>query len=71
LSLLLAREANVVIDDVPFAQELRSSLVSAMDTHGLKLDAKAYADRPWRQRLLDRLAFGAMRVLLFLAGRRY
>lgn len=71
LSLLLAREANVVIDDVPFAQELRSSLVSAMDTHGVKLDAKAYADRPWRQRLLDRLAFGAMRVLLFLAGRRY
>jgi cardiolipin synthase len=71
LSLLLAREANVVIDDVSFAQELRSSLISAMETHGVKLDARAYAQRPWAQRFLDRLAFGGMRILLFLAGRRY
>ena len=71
LSLLLAREANVVIDDVHFAQELRSSLISAIEAHGVKLDAQAYAQRPWRQRFLDRLAFGGMRMLLFLAGRRY
>jgi cardiolipin synthase len=71
LSLLLAREANVVVDDVPFAQELRLSLVSAIETNGVRLDAQAYAQRPWRQRFLDRLAFGGMRMLLFLAGRRY
>ena len=71
LSLLLAREANVVIDDASFAHELRSSLISAMEIHGVKLDAQAYAQRPWLQRLLDRLAFGGMRLLLFLAGRRY
>ena len=71
LSLLLAREANVVVNDVPFAQELRSCLIAAMDSHGVQLDGQAYAERPWRQRLLDRIAFGVMRLLLFLAGRRY
>jgi cardiolipin synthase len=71
LSLLLAREANVVIDDVPFAQELRLSLIAAMETHGVKLDTQAYAQRPLLQRFLDRLAFGVMRLLLLLAGRRY
>ncbi len=71
LSLLLAREANVVVDDVPFAQSLRACLVAAMDTQGSLLDAPTYARRPWRQRLLDRVAFGVMRLLLFLAGRRY
>lgn len=71
LSLLLAREANVVVHDVPFAQELRACLEAAMQSHGVQLDAQAYAQRPWRQRLLDRIAFGVMRLLLFLAGRRY
>lgn len=71
LSLLLAREANVVVDDVPFAQSLRACLLTAMEAHGTPLDAQAYAQRPWRQRLLDRIAFGGMRLLLFLAGRRY
>jgi cardiolipin synthase len=71
LSLLLAREANVVIDDVAFAQELRTVLVAAMESQGVQLDAQSYERRPWRQRLLDRLAFGVMRLLLFLAGRRY
>jgi len=71
LSLLLAREANVVVDDVPFAQSLRACLVAAMEIEGTQLDAQTYAQRPWRQRLLDRVAFGVMRLLLFLAGRRY
>jgi cardiolipin synthase len=71
LSLLLAREANVVVDDVEFAQDLRSRLVSAMAQGGTRVDPAIYANRPWRQRFLDRLAFGVMRVLLFLNGKRY
>ena len=71
LSLLLAREANVVVDDVAFAQSLRARLLSAMGAHGTQLDAHAYGQRPWRQRQLDRLAYGMMRLILFLAGRRY
>ena len=71
LSMLLAREANVVVDDASFAAELRTSLTTAMQTQGVVLDTQAYATRPWRQRVLDRIAFGAMRLLLFLSGRRY
>jgi cardiolipin synthase len=71
LSLLLAREANVVVDDAPFAQSLHACLEVAMHTQGRQLDAKTFARRPWRQRVLDMLAFGLMRLLLLLAGRRY
>lgn len=71
LSLLLAREANVVVNDAPFAQSLRACLELAMETQGRPLDAKTFAQRPWRQRLLDRLALGVMRLLLLIAGRRY
>ena len=71
LSLLLAREANVVVDDAHFAETLHACLESAMQTHGVQLHAETYAQRPLRQRMLDRLAFGMMRLLLYLAGRRY
>jgi cardiolipin synthase len=71
LSLLLAREANVVVDDVLFAQNLRQRLEAAMTQGGARVDPKAYANRPWRQRLLDRLALGVMRLLLFLNNKRY
>ena len=71
LSLLLAREANVVINDAPFAQELRARLIHAMQTQGVQLDAQTFANRPWRQRLLDRVAFGVMRLLLYLTGNSY
>ena len=71
LSLLLAREANVVVQDAAFAQELRTCLMTAMQTQGVRLEPQAYANRPWRQRFLDRLAFGAMRLILFLTGNHY
>jgi cardiolipin synthase len=71
LSLLLAREANVVVDDVVFAQDLRTRLVSAMEQGGARVDPAVYANRPWHQRLLDRFALGVMRLLLFLNGSRY
>ena len=71
LSLLLAREANVVVDDAGFAAELRGRLVSAMDNGGQRVDPAQYAHRPWRQRLRDRIAFGLMRAALFVTGYRY
>jgi cardiolipin synthase len=71
LSLLLAREANVVVDDVAFAQDLRARLEHAMAHGGVRVDPAAYANRPWRQRFLDRVALGVMRILLFLNGKRY
>lgn len=71
LSLLLAREANVVVDDVDFAQDLHNRLVSAIAQGGTRVDSAAFANRSWRQRFLERLAFGIMRVLIFLNGKRY
>ncbi len=71
LSLLLAREANVVVKDGAFARELRTRLVQAIEQADQRLDAQAYASRPWRQRLLDRVAFGCMRAALWVSGNRY
>ena len=71
LSLLLAREANVVVDDLVFARGLRTRLEHAMTQGGTQVDPAAYANRPWRQQFLDRVAFGLMRVLIFLNGKRY
>lgn len=71
LSLLLAREANVIVRDAPFALELQRQLEHAIAHGGTRVDPVVYADRPWRQRVLDQLAFGLLRLLLFLSGRRY
>lgn len=71
LSLLLAREANVVVDDAAFAQDLRARLEQAMGQDGVRVEPAVYAGRPWRQRFLDRVALGVMRILLFLNGKRY
>jgi cardiolipin synthase len=71
LSLLLAREANVVIDDQAFAVDLRSRILQGMDKHGVELNLQRYGLRPWHQRVLDYLALGVVRMLLFVTGRRY
>ncbi len=71
LSMLLAREANVVVEDAAFAQDLRRRLVQAMAQAGQHLEPAGYAGRPLRQRLLDRLAFGLMRAALWITGHRY
>lgn len=71
LSLLLAREANVVVSDTAFAAELRACLEQAFQSGGIPVDQARYASRPWHQLVLDRLAFGLMRALLFVSGKRY
>ncbi|WP_404300259.1 cardiolipin synthase ClsB [Alicycliphilus denitrificans] len=71
LSLLLAREANVVVRDAAFAQQLRARLMRAREEGGRPLDPHEYAARPWRERVLDRMAFGLMRAALWVTGNRY
>ena len=71
LSLLLAREANVVVEDGAFATDLRQRLVHAMQHAGRRMDPARYAGRPLRQRVLDRIAFGLMRLALWVTGNRY
>ena len=71
LSLLLAREANGVVEDAAFAIDLRQRLVHAMQHAGRRMDPARYAGRPLRQRVLDRVAFGLMRLALWITGNRY
>lgn len=71
LSLLLAREANVVVADAVFARQLAERLDQAMQRDSQRVDADAVLRRSWGQRLRDRLAFGMMRLALYLSGLRY
>jgi cardiolipin synthase A/B len=71
LSLLLAREANVVVQGSDFAQALRAKLVHAMANDGKQIDPADYANRPWTQRVLDLTAFVTMRAALWITGNRY
>ena len=71
LSLLLAREANVIVDDKAFAAGLRDRLVKAMEAEGKPMDAAEYEKRPAAQRVKEWAAFVIMRVLLVVQGRKY
>ncbi len=71
LSLLLAREANVVVDDAGFAAALRERLCGAMALAGPAVDAVEYERRPLRQRGLEYLAMLVLRLALLVTGKRY
>ena len=71
LSLLLAREANVVTTHRPFAQQLQNRLQDLVQSHGMALDVATLNARPWWQRFQDGVAFAIMRTVLFLTGHRY
>ena len=71
LSLLLAREANVVAADPQFARDLKERLELAMRTQGSRLDHTLFAQRKLWSRALDWLAYGLMRFALALTGKRY
>jgi cardiolipin synthase len=70
LSLLMAREANVAVADRLFAQQLHQRLSEVIASQSTPVSA-AFGQRHWHQRLRDRLAFGLMRMALFLTGHRY
>ncbi|MFM8756714.1 MAG: cardiolipin synthase ClsB [Limnohabitans sp.] len=71
LSLLLAREANVVVADRAFAAQLYQRLDHAIARDCRAVDPQVFERRPWRHGLRDRMAFGLMRLALFLTGNRY
>jgi cardiolipin synthase len=71
LSLLLAREANVVVENRAFAGQLTERLRRAIAEGGRRMDVDEYGQRPLHQRIMERLALGIMRVLLFIQGKTY
>lgn len=70
LSLLLAREANLVIEDAGFANQLKTRLNLAM-TQGAHAVLPGIGRQPWWDRWLDNLSYALMRALIFLTSRRY
>lgn len=71
LSLLLAREANVIVDDRTFAARLRERLLYAAQHEGRRMDPGLYAARSSSTRAKEWLALVVMRVLLFIQGKKY
>ena len=62
-SLLLAREANVVIEDRDFAEHLHASLTSAMEQGATLLQPERWSHQPMPVRLATWACFGVARLL--------
>jgi cardiolipin synthase A/B len=71
LSLLLAREANVVVEDLGFAALLRDRLVQAIRQEGREMEPAEYRNRPLRQRFMEGVALALMRLALAVQGKKY
>ncbi len=66
-SLLLAREANVLVDDPAFARDLHTRLDAAC-AGATPLDPADWRRRPWWRRQLSEAAYAAVRVVLGMLG---
>jgi cardiolipin synthase len=67
-SLLLALEANVVVDDESFAQELKLSLEHAMETGAQRIDDNSWRTQSIGQRMARWLSYGVVRFMIGIAG---
>lgn len=67
-SLLLAKEANVVVHDRTFASALRESLQAALATGAREMTLDTLQRLPWHSRLLRWLSYGLVRGLVGIAG---
>ena len=71
LSLLLAREANIVTKDKNLALSLHQSLCLAIEQGATKVEPHKYIHRAWLERVVDALAAAVLRFGVFLTGKRY
>ena len=69
-SLLLAREANLVIRDAGFAGELRASLLAAIGNDALHIGDEYCGTRNFFGRLVARISYGVVRLLVGMLGHR-
>lgn len=67
-SLLLAREANIIVEDARFARTLQSAIETAIAEGGQVLSTEHLQQRSWLQRFYDFFAYGLMRLLVLLSG---
>jgi cardiolipin synthase len=67
-SLLLAREANIVVDDAAFSRELHGNLREHMESGSLVVAKSAWHQLPLPQRMLIWASYGLARLLMGMAG---
>jgi cardiolipin synthase len=67
-SLMLSREANVVVHDRAFARQLRDSLGQAMARGAHVIQRQAWRRIPWYQRLASWVLYGLVRLAMGLLG---
>ena len=68
-SLLLAREANVLIDDAGFTAQLCQSLENAMTRGSRIVELTLYGRRPFLGRIADGLCYLLLRIGVTLSGK--
>ena len=69
-SLLLAREANLAVQDAGFAGELRASLQLAIANDAVRIGGEYGKPRNFLNRLIARLSYGVVRLLIGILGQR-
>jgi cardiolipin synthase len=67
-SLLLAREANVLIKDSTFSTTLRADIIASMQTGAFYIPAQAWVNGNLMKRTASWLAFGVVRLFLGIIG---
>ena len=67
-SLLLSREANVVVDDEKFGTILTHSLKQTMETDGLRILRDNWKEQPARLRFMSWLSYGFLRLMTGISG---
>ncbi|WP_415036884.1 cardiolipin synthase ClsB [Azonexus sp.] len=67
-SLLLAKEANIVVRDAAFAGALRAHLMAAIAAGARAMCAQDMARQVWPKRFLRWLSYGLVRLLVGIAG---
>jgi len=68
-SLLLAREANALIDDAGFTAQLRQSLEKALTQGSRIVELTLYGHRPFLGRIADGLCYLLLRIGVTLSGK--
>jgi cardiolipin synthase len=63
MSLLLAREANVMIDDAEFARDLRASLANAMDLGAQRVEPASWHRQSLPARIMTWICYELVRLL--------
>jgi cardiolipin synthase len=67
-SLLMAREANIVVADAAFGAALRASLQGAMDAGAREVSHEGWRTAPLPLRVARWLAYGLVRLAMGIAG---